>query len=203
MKFEQHRLDPSLAIPEQLRGRVRIVSRFWNGYLVHFVTGWPIVAEFLLPASMYEDRANSVGNILLEYILRLGMIQVTASDGFAVASTQAFGRILMSVTSTIAVAHPDVNVLTRDVIMGMPYYNSRAAGRANDETYKKANIPAFYIDNVKYKSVNKAYEVLRGHKSRVQNALAALKAQFFEQESNEPVQTTLNDRTIICRLPLV
>jgi len=187
---------------------VWIDSRWWNGYFVHFVKGWPTAAVFILSETALNGML-SAGSRLLTYVTQLGMFQPKVSEAFGVASTQVQNAILMNVRSIIAVAHPDVRQLERSVILDVPSYNGTAAGSANNKNYKKANTPVFYIDNVPFKSANAVVRKATGDRNTVLSVCAALRERFFRQESNEPVESTdeesrvLNDVTIICRLPPV
>eukprot|EP00985_Skeletonema_marinoi_P001705 scaffold686_cov245-Skeletonema_marinoi.AAC.16 len=207
--YHLHRLDPTIVIPDELHG-VWIDSRWWNGYFVHFVTGWPTAAVFILSETAING-IHSAGCKLLSYVTQLGMLHHTVSEAFGVASNQALNAILMNVTSIIAVAHPDVRQLERSVILDVPSYNGTAAGSANNKNYKNANTPVFYIDNVPFKSASAVQGKVRVSRTTVQSVCAALRERFFRQESNEPVESTdeesralnLKDVTIICRLPPV
>jgi len=199
--YHLHRLDPTIVIPDELHG-VWIDSRWWNGYFVHFVRGWPTAAVFILSETALNG-IQSAGCKLLMYITQLGMFQPKVSEAFGVASTKVQNAILMNVRSIIAVAHPDVRQLERSVILAVPSYSDTAAGIANNKNYKKANTPVFYIDNVPFKSATAVLRKVKGDRTTVFSVCAALRERFFRQESNEPVESTFKTVTIICRLPPV
>ena len=189
---------------------MEIVSRFWQGYFVHFFTGWPRVATYLLTAAVVANSQGSdhasAGAVLLSDVLHLGMIQVKVSDGFGIANNIQLGRVLNSMRSIIAVAHPAVRDLVRETIMSIPTYSSRAAGNANNKNYKEANIPIFYVGNTPCTGANAVAREVRMNKQIVCRVCRALKERFFQQESNEPIQSTeeeermLNGQTIVCRI---
>ena len=204
-KFEDGRVPVEL-----LEAGVQIFSQYWQGLLVHFITGWPRVATYLLSAEAVANHEGSgtAASMLLNYVIARGMIHVQASDGYGIASTQETGRVLNSMSSRIAVAHPNVSTLplTRQMIMAIPYQTG-AAGRLNNDNYKNANTPIFYVGNTPCRSANAVYELLRPmDKTTVQSVCGALRARFFQQESNDPIESTeeetrmLRGQTIVCRI---
>ena len=184
---------------------MQIVSRYWQGYFVHFFTGFPRVATHLLTAEVVANSGKTAATVLLQTVLGLGMIHVRASDGFGIANKEALSRILNSMTSCIALAHPNVPDLARQTIMAIPAYNGNT-GRLNNKKYEKANIPIFYVDNTPCKTATAVVRLVRINNRTVLGVCRALKERFFRQESNEPIQSTeeetqmLGGRNIVCRI---
>jgi|SaaInl74LU_5_DNA_1037368.scaffolds.fasta_scaffold11163_3 hypothetical protein len=194
-------------IPVELLGTgVEIISRWWQGYFVHFITGFPRVATHLLSAAAIANSVRTGGAMLLDFVTQLGMHQVKASDGFGIVNHQTLSRILNDMTSCIALAHQDVPNLRRETILAIPFYGTKAAGALNNKNYKKANMPIFYVGNTPCRSANAVVRLVGGDTGTVQRVCRALRERFFQQESNEPIQSTeeerqiLNVRTFVCRI---
>ena len=189
---------------------MQIFSQHWQGLLVHFITGWPRVATYLLSAAAVANNEGfgSPASMLLNQVIARGMIHVKASDAFGIASLQELGRVLNSMRSRIAVAHPDVSTLplTRQMIMAIPFCETGEAGRLNNNNYKEANLPIFYVGNIPCTSANAVAKVLRMNHVPVKSVCRALRARFFQQESNDPIESTeeetrmLRGQTIVCRI---
>jgi len=114
-----------------------------------------IAGRYILLNETIRNCLNSVGTELMKRITRLGMIEHVESDSFGVAENTTRGEILNSNDSRIAVFHPDVDRLERDVVQSIPFYGSVSAGSANNRAYKLANTPGLYIDNIRYDSGRK------------------------------------------------
>ena len=206
-KFQDGRIPPEL-----LEAGVQIFSRYWQGYLVHFITGFPRVATYLKSKASLAILASGSGHspaaVLLNDVTHLGMIQVKASDGFGIVNRKELGRILNSMTSCIALAHPNVPTLPliRQTILDIPSHRSNAAGGVNNENYKRANSPIFYVGNRPCKSANAVFKLLGGNTATLFSVCRALRERFFQQETNEPIRTTAEERqmlggqSIVCRI---
>jgi hypothetical protein len=126
------------------------------------------------------------------------MLKVTHLESPIIFITR--GEILNNNDSIIAVFHPNVDRLEKEVVQSIPFYGSFSAGSANNRAYKLANTPGLYIDNIRYDSANKIYQIIGGRRQVVQEFVIGLKQRFKEQVSNQPVAGTLKGVRVICKL---
>jgi hypothetical protein len=136
----------------------------------------------------------------MDRITHVGMIEHVQSDSFGVADCITRGEILNSNDSIIAVFHPNVDRLERDVVQSIPFYGSVSAGSANNRAYKLANTPGLYIDNIRYDSGRKIRQFFGGNNRDFLEFVRGLKQRFREQGSNQPVAGTLRGVRVICKL---
>ncbi len=191
--------NPQIILPDGLNGVSVRVQRI-DTRLVFFVRGFSNIGRHLLSNETIHNCLNSVGAILMDRITHVGMIEHVQSDSFGVADCITRGEILNSNDSIIAVFHPNVDRLERDVVHSIPFYGSHSAGSANNRAYKLANIPGLYIDNIRYNSTRKIHQIIGGRTTNVCEFVSGLKQRFKEQGSNQPVAGTLRGVRVICKL---
>jgi hypothetical protein len=191
--------NPRIILPDGLNGVSVRVQRI-DTRLVFFVRGFSNIGRHILSNETIRNCLASVGAILMLRITQCGMIEHVQSDSFGVAENSTRGEILNSNDSIIAVFHPNVDRLERDVVHSIPFYGSYSAGSANNRAYKLAITPGLYIDNIRYNSANKIYQIIGGDKTNVCKFVSGLKQRFKEQGSNQPVAGTLKGVRVICKL---
>jgi hypothetical protein len=182
--------NPRIILPDRLNGVSVRVQRI-DTRLVFFIRGFSNIGRHLLSNETIRNSSNSVGSILMNYITQKGMIEHVESDSFGVAENTTRGEILNSNDSIIAVFHPNVDRLEKEVVQSIPFYGSASVGSVNNREYKLANIPGLYIDNIRYNSANKIHQIIGGDKRDCQKFVSGLKQRFKEQGSNQPVAGTL------------
>jgi len=156
-------------------------------------------------AYMYTRKAIrksglTAAALLLTRTTTRGMLEHRRSDSFDVTNNVRKSEILNDSNSIIALAHPNVDHLERNVVQSIPGYDCATAGGANNRAYKLANTPGFYIDNIRYNSARQVRPIIGKDSQVVLAFLNDLKQQFRELESSQPVGGTLNEVRVICKL---
>jgi hypothetical protein len=189
-RFQDSRSDETIEIPAELDG-LTIASHRRNELLVHFITNFSVLADFMIKDNVNRGE-HSKESFLLKCLLAQGMIEVVYSATFGINDTQEKGRLLRDPRSTIALSHPSVDRLERLTILGMPSYATSALGRRNNEEYREANTPVFFVDDSpeKLKSKRQVHAIVGGSMNTIFQFLEVLKQRFANQGSNEPVEDT-------------
>jgi len=193
--------NPRITIPAELNGVSVQVQRIGNR-LVFLVRGFSIMGAYMFTREVIRKSLLTPAALLLRRTTTGGMIEHDWSDSFDVTNTVRKGEILNNNNSIIALTHPNVDRLERNVIQNVPGYGcaSATAGGANNRAYKLANTPGFYIDNIRYNSLRQVRPIIGGNNTAVRTFLNDLKEQFRELRSSQPVEGTLNDVRVICKL---
>ncbi len=204
--FHDHLHDPNnpnFAIPRDL-ANLLIVSLWVDGYLVHFITNFPVLAKF-----MVEDTVNcgdhSKEAWLLGRVLEQGMIELIFSDPFGIAGSIARSRVLKRSDTIIALTHPDVDHFDRTTILSIPMYASATLGGKNNKEYREALTPSFFVGSseVKLSKFREVQKIVGGRAEHINRFLVELKQRFVNQGSNEPVEGAFHRsnntyHTVIC-----
>ena len=188
-RFQDSRNDETIGIPAVLDG-LTIVSCYdrRSRLLVHFITNLSVLAEFMIEDNVNRGEGVSKEAYLLKCLFSCGLIEVVQSATFGVTNNAEKNRILTDRQSTFALAHPNVPVLDRSTILGIPGAN----GHKNNKEYREANTPAWYIGNSEVKHVSKrqVMKIVGGRKEDLFQFLEELMQRFKNQVSNEPVEET-------------
>lgn len=187
--------NPNFAIPEDL-AELTIVSLWVNGYLAHFVTNFSVLANFMIDTNKVNLGERSKEAYLREKMLALGIIELVNSVTFGITNVAEMSRLLRDPLSTLVFAHPDGDSLDRHTILSIPFFKTVALGRKNNEEYREAHTPAFFVDDSpeKLSSKNKVHSIVGGRYGNLLRLLGGLEQRFVDQGSNEPVQEIIKGR---------
>lgn len=167
--------------------------------LIVFVRGFSTIASYMISPTALRSRGTSDGANLWNRLQRFGLIQYWLSAVFGIRNKQERGRILNDDNVEIAVFHRDIPELDRGVIERVPSYPD-TVGWGFDQAYRRANYPGLYINNRRYNSATAVQKIIRKRSSIVKGFVNELFARYFQQRNPIPVEGTLNNVTVVCKL---
>ena len=195
-----HQRNPLIFLPEALRNVVIRLMRDGEGRLIIFVTGFPIIARYMLTAA---QRANymSDGTALLAYLQHFGLTEYWQSAAFRERITQVRSQIMNSLTAVLAFFHIDIPQLDLETIQAVPSC-TRNRRHLNQE-YRRDNFPGLYVGRRRFESSNELLQsrLIRKRDSVIKAFVKGLYESYFQQETPGPVRDTLKGVTVVCKLP--
>ena len=194
--------NPLVSIPQALQGVFIRLMRDADGNLIIFITGFSIIASYMLTTGVFANDSKSDGTALWNKLNFFGMAEYWQSAAFRARCTQLRGQILNCATSVLAFFHIDIPQLTRDVIYAVPPTDER--GRYNLNTnYRRDNYPGLYVGRQRFESGDKLVKskLIRKRTTAILSFIRSLYERYFEQETPGPVRDTLKGVTVVCKLP--
>ncbi len=195
--------NPLVIIPQALQGVFIRLMRDAGGNLIIFVTGFSIIARYMITTGVFTNVSMSDGAALWNKLNCFGMAEYWQSAAFRARCRQLRGQILNSATAVWAGFHIDIPQLTRDVIYAVPPVNSSVGRYDLNTNYRRDNFPGLYVGRRRFESTSDLYKskLIRKRRETVFNFVDGLYESYFQQETPGPVRDTLAGVTVVCKLP--